>query len=120
MDTAHIILTTLTLTACLLSAAIDFAAATGAPRWNFLIVGMEKIGVPRSWLPWLGAAKAAAGFGLLAGFWLPPLGTAAAAGLVLFFIGALVFHTRARDYAPGGQHLFLAMATGTLVLTMTA
>ncbi|MFI6064521.1 DoxX family protein [Micromonospora sp. NPDC051227] len=50
--------------------------------------------VPRSWVPRLGLALAAGSLGLLAGFAVPLLGTLAAAGLVLYFIGALIAHLR--------------------------
>ena len=50
--------------------------------------------VPRSWVPVLGALLAAGSLGLLAGFAVPPLGILAAAGLVLYFVGALIAHLR--------------------------
>src|SRR3954469_25040112 len=50
--------------------------------------------IPRSWVPRLGLVLAAGAAGLLAGFAVPVLGTAAAAGLVLYFVGALVAHLR--------------------------
>ena len=50
--------------------------------------------IPRSWVPGLGALLAAGSLGLLAGFAMPLLGTLAAAGLVLYFLGALIAHLR--------------------------
>ena len=50
--------------------------------------------VPRSWVPVLGSLLAAGTLGLLAGFAVPPLGVLAAAGLVLYFIGAFAAHLR--------------------------
>ncbi|MEU7750899.1 DoxX family protein [Micromonospora sp. NPDC049101] len=56
--------------------------------------------LPHSWLPRLGLTLAAGSLGLLAGFAVPLLGTLAAAGLVLYFVGALIAHLRV-----GSRHL---------------
>ncbi len=44
------------------------------------------VGVPDSWLPFLGAVKGAAAVGLAVGLFWRPLGIAAAIGLVVFFV----------------------------------
>src|SRR4029453_13121020 len=44
--------------------------------------------LPRSWVPRLGLLLAAGSLGLPAGFAVPVVGTLAAAGLVLYFVGA--------------------------------
>jgi hypothetical protein len=41
---------------------------------------------------------------------------AAASGLVLFFVGAIVIHLRARDYSFGLALVFLLLAIAALVL----
>lgn len=51
-------------------------------------------GLPRSWVPVLGMLLAAGSLGLLGGFAVPMLGTLAAAGLSLYFVGALLAHLR--------------------------
>ncbi|WP_326655382.1 MULTISPECIES: DoxX family protein [unclassified Streptomyces] len=61
----------------------------------------QDAGRPRSWTPALGVPKAAAALGLLIGFWLPSLDTAAAVGLVLISVCAVVTHLRVRDYTFG-------------------
>src|SRR5690242_20579686 len=73
---------------------------------------MARAGVPESWLPLLGTLKAAGVVGLLVGIGVPPLGLAAALGVVLFFVGAIVIHVRARYYAFAfpGSSLVLAVA----------
>jgi uncharacterized membrane protein YphA (DoxX/SURF4 family) len=53
-------------------------------------------------IPWrryrlIGVAELAAAGGVLAGLWWHPLGVAAAAGMVLLLIGALITHRRALD-----------------------
>ncbi|WP_369132556.1 DoxX family protein [Modestobacter sp. I12A-02662] len=89
-------------------------------RASFVLANSAQVGVPTSWLPWLGALKAAGAVGLLIGLFgtlvevavLQVLGVAAAAGLVLFFTGALITHVRAgvlcNLYFPGGCWLSAA------------
>ena len=57
-------------------------------------VNMARTGVPESWMTMLGILKAAGALGLLAGFVVPPIGIAAAVGLILFFVGAIITHLR--------------------------
>ncbi|MGW2642834.1 DoxX family protein [Streptomyces sp. NPDC001348] len=59
--------------------------------------GMHKIGVPDSWFPRLAALEIAGALGLLVGIFYRPLGTAAGVGVVLYFIGAVITHLRAKD-----------------------
>jgi uncharacterized membrane protein YjjP (DUF1212 family) len=55
------------------------------------------VGLPQTWLPWLATLKAAGAAGLLLGLLgVPVIGAAAATGLVLFFVGAIAAHIRAR------------------------
>jgi DoxX-like family len=79
-----------------------------------------EVGVQRRWVPVLGALKAAGAAGLVLGLLgVPWVGVAAATGLMLFFIGAVVIHVRARVFhniaAPAS---FLALAAATLALTL--
>ncbi|MEU8892664.1 DoxX family protein [Streptomyces sp. NPDC048442] len=114
MTVAYAIVTALTIAYCLFSAGADFV------RWERVGVAMDTVGVPRSWMPWLGVPKAAAALGLLIGFWIPVIAMAAAAGLVLFFAAAVVTHWRARDYSFGLQYPFLVLAIATLALRAAA
>ncbi|MCM0622794.1 DoxX family protein [Nocardioides bruguierae] len=62
------------------------------------IVGlMSNVGVHGKTLTVLGCLQVAASVGLLAGLAYPPFGIAAAAGLILYFAGAVGAHVRARD-----------------------
>src|SRR5215218_9195359 len=96
MFTAYVVVAVLTAAANGYAATVDFTR----PEW--LLRNMAKARVPQSWLFSLGALKAAGALGVLAGIGTPLLGIAASAGLVLFFIGALITHFRARywDIAP--------------------
>ncbi|MEV1073512.1 DoxX family protein [Micromonospora parva] len=74
--------------------------------------------VPRSWVPWLGAALAAGSLGLLAGFAVPLLGTLAAAGLVLYFVGALVAHLRVGSRQLVGWSVFFITVLAALAVNV--
>jgi DoxX-like family len=68
----------------------------------------------------LGTLKAAGALGLLIGIRGPLIGIAAAVGLVLFFVGAIVTHLRARDYSFGLAVVFLLLAVAALVLRVAS
>ena len=90
-------------------------------RSPFVLDNAARVGVPSTWLPLLAALKAAGAAGLLVGLLIvPPVGIAAAAGLTLFFLGAIATHLRAHDHAllfPGG---YLALAVASLILFLAA
>ncbi len=114
MNTAYVVIT---LTTATVTGAIAVADLIPAP---FVLANSAQVGVPRSWLPALGAVKLAGAAGLIVGLLgLPGLGTAAAIGLVLFFIGAIVTHLRAHvlyNLAFPGSYLCLSAAS--LALTV--
>jgi hypothetical protein len=74
--------------------------------------------LPRSWIPMLGAFLAAGSLGLLAGFAVPLLGTLAATGLVLYFVGALIAHLRVGSRQLVGWAVFFATAVAALVVNL--
>src|SRR4051812_8838093 len=74
--------------------------------------------LPRSWVPRLGLALAAGSLGLLAGFAVPILGVLAAAGLVLYFIGALIAHLRVGSRDLVGWAVFFVTAVGALTVNI--
>ena len=78
----------------------------------------DMLSVPRSWMLPLGTLLAAGALGLLAGFVVPALGIAAAAGLVLYFTGALVAHLRVHDRHFGKWTLFFALAVAALAVNL--
>src|SRR5438046_2909776 len=83
-------------------------------------LNMAKAGVSESWITMLGILKAAGAIGLLVGIGVPLIGTATAVGLVLFFVGAIITHLRARDYSFGLAIVFLLLAVAALVLRLVA
>ncbi len=114
MFTAYLIVTLITIAANAGIVAADLARA------KFVLDNSAEVGLRPSLLPLLATLKTAGAVGLLLGiFDLRSLGIAAAIGLVLFFIGAVTAHLRARVYYniafPGG---YLALAVASLVLAL--
>lgn len=97
------------------AAVADF---TGA---KFASDNSARIGIPRSWLPALGMLKVAGAAGLMLGLLgVPYVDIAAAIGLVLFFLGAIGVHLRAREH----RHIittagYFLVATASLVASVT-
>jgi hypothetical protein len=74
----------------------------------------DRVRVSRGWMVPLGALLASGAVGLLGGFAMPALGTAAAIGLVLYFTCALSAHLRVHDRHIGGAVFFLLLAAAAL------
>ena len=110
MFTAYIVVTVLAAAANVFSATLDFI------RYKQILVNMAKVGVSESWLTTLGFLKTAGALGLLTGICVPVIGIAAAVGLVLFFIAAIITHLRGQDYSFGLAIMFLLLAVAALVL----
>lgn len=92
-------MTTTQLVLTLVAAAlVAFSAVSVLVRAKWVVEPLAAYGVPQSWWPWLGVAKAAGAVGLLVGLAVPAIGTAAGIGLVLYFLGAVVTVIRARAY----------------------
>ncbi|MCX5298524.1 DoxX family protein [Streptomyces sp. NBC_00193] len=97
------------------------ASATFTLQRNPAITeSMRKVGVPDSWLPRLATLKAAGAIGLVAGLWLTPLGIAAAIGVTLYFLGAILTHVRAKDYDFAPAAVLALVAVAALVLRAAA
>lgn len=99
------------------AALIGFSAASVFLRARWVTEPLTSYGVPRSWWPWLGTAKAAGALGLLVGLAVPVIGVLAGVGLVLYFTGAVITVLRARSYGHVPFPLiYLAPVVGFLVL----
>lgn len=114
MSSAYVVVTLVTVAA---NAGIAIA---GFAKAGFVLENSSAVGVPRSWVPPLAALKAAGAAGLLLGLLvMPAIGTAAAIGLVAFFVSAVIAHMRAgvlHNIAFPGFFLALAIASLTLSL----
>lgn len=112
MFTVYVVATLLAAAANIYAATVDFARA------EWVIDNMSELGVPHSQLMPLGALKAGA-LGLLVGIAVPPIGVAAAVGLVLYFVGAVVTVVRARCYAQFPYPtVFLLLAVAALASSL--
>ena len=116
MFVAYLVVTIVTIVANAGAAIADFLRAKP------VLANSAELGISPSWIPLLAALKAAGAAGLLLGlFGVRFLGIAAAAGLAVFFLGALAVHVRARVFhniaVPGGYFLLaiasLALAAAT-------
>ncbi|MEW1587930.1 DoxX family protein [Micromonospora vinacea] len=102
----------------LASVFTGFAAVTYLIGHDYPKAQADMKRVPRSWVPRLGLALAAGSLGLLAGFAVPLLGTLAAAGLVLYFIGALIAHLRVGSRQLVGWAVFFASVVAALIVNV--
>ena len=114
MFTAYMIVTVIAAAANAFSATLDFI------RYRQVLINMARASVPESWITTLGTLKAAGALGLLVGIGVPLIGTAAAVGLILFFVRAIITHLRAHDYSFGLAVVFLLLAVAALVLRLAS
>ena len=116
MFTAYFVVTVVAI------AANGFSGIAAILHWRPILPGMEKAGVPVSWLTFpIGTLKTAGAVGLLLGLvGVPYLGTAAAFGLILFFVCALYTHVRSGDISSqfGLAIFFLGLAVTSLILDL--
>jgi hypothetical protein len=111
MSTTYLVVTLIAI------AATASVATADLMRAKFVVANSASVGVPESWLTSLGLLKAAGAAGLLLGlFGVPLVGPAAALGLTLFFVGAIITHLRAGNHELAFPVGFLLLATASLVL----
>ncbi|MFJ7774698.1 DoxX family protein [Streptomyces yangpuensis] len=104
----------------LLALALTASTVFSLQRNEQIVASMRKVQVPDSWLPRLAALKAAGAMGLIAGFWIAPLGVAAAAGVTFYFIGAVISHLRVKDYELAPAAVLTVLAAAALTLRVLA
>lgn len=101
-------------------AANTFIAVADYARAGFVLKNSAEVRTPAGALPYLATLKLAGAAGLAVGLAAVPwLGVAAGAGLVLFFVGAVGAHLRARVFhniAFPGLYLVLALASAAYMI----
>lgn len=102
------------VTTCLAAAMNGYAAFLSVSGADSVKVVADRVRVPQRWMLPLGSLLACGAMGLLAGFTVPALGTAAASGLVLYFVCAVLAHLRVGDRHLGGAVFFGLLAAGAL------
>jgi hypothetical protein len=100
----------------LLALALAVSATFALLHHERVLVAMAAAGVPESRLTLLGSLKAAGAVGLLVGLAVPWIWAAAIVGVVFYFVGAILTHLRAHDYALAPASGFGLLAVATLVL----
>ncbi|WP_329102294.1 DoxX family protein [Micromonospora sp. NBC_01699] len=108
MSIAYVVL------AILLSAMLLMSARGKLTKDERVVQGLTAAGVPLNWYPPLAIIEIIGAVGLIVGIFLAPLGVAAAIGVVLYFVGAIIAHVRTGDTkgaAAPGTILLVAIAT---------
>ncbi|HVT99962.1 MAG TPA: DoxX family protein [Acidobacteriaceae bacterium] len=109
------------LVVAVLLAAMTFFSGVGKLRHDPSIVKAihETCRIPMRYFPFLAACEMAGATGVVLGIWWPPLGVAGAAGLVLYFLGAVASHLRVGDSRGIGPAAFLlSLSVAALVLRL--
>jgi DoxX-like family len=109
----HITYVVITIVAALMygyAACLNFIGAESVK------VVADKVRVSQKWMIPFGMLLASGAVGLLIGIAVPALGTAAAIGLVVYFVCALAAHIRAHDPQIAGALSFLAVALAALIV----
>jgi DoxX-like protein len=107
--------------AALLSVLLVFSAIGKLTKNETQVKSLAKAGVPLKMLPPLAALEIAGAIGLVIGIFWAPLGIAAAIGVVLYFVGAIIAHIRASDVKGiSGPAPVLVLAAAALVLRVVS
>jgi DoxX-like family len=109
MYVTYLVITILAVLANGYAASLNFVGAESVK------VVADRVRVSRGWMVPLGTLLASGAVGLLTGFAVPALGTAAAIGLVVYFVCAVIAHVRVGDRQIGGAVFFLLLATAALI-----
>jgi hypothetical protein len=100
----------------LLSLALLGSAAGKLTKHPKVVESLGKCGVPSSWHPRLAVAEIAGALGMVLGLWVPALGVAAAVGVVLYFVGAVIAHVRVSDNEVAAPIVFIVLSVIVIVL----
>ena len=108
MQITYVVTTILAALANGYAASLNFAGAESVK------IVANRVQVSHKWMVPFGVLLASGALGLLVGFAVPALGTAAAIGLVLYFVGAIRAHLRVCDHQIAGAVSFLVLAVAAL------
>jgi hypothetical protein len=111
----HIVYVAITI---LVALAAGYAASLNFLGAESVRVVANKVQVAEKWMIPFGILLASGAVGLLVGFAVPVLGTAAAIGLVVYFICAVSAHLRVGDPGVGGAVSFLVLAVAALITAL--
>lgn len=104
---------------CCLAALFAFSSSIKLLGVQRALAIRDHLGISPALWRLIGALELAGVVGVLVGLWWPPLGIAAAVGLALLSMGAVVSHVRASDSVaetvPAVVGIGLAVATAVLL-----
>jgi hypothetical protein len=87
------------IVSALLATLLAIAAIRKLSHRQAVVETYVRVGVPEDRLDYLAAILLAGAAGLILGLFWPPIGAAAGAGVVVYFLVAIAFHVRADDVA---------------------
>ena len=106
-----------TVVSVVLAALLVVTAARKLSHRPAVVATYRRVGVPEERLNQLAVLLLAGAAGLVAGLWWEPVGVAAAAALVAYFLLAIGAHLRTRDTANLPMPaLYLALSAAALTL----
>ncbi|MGW4094290.1 DoxX family protein [Nocardia sp. NPDC004750] len=109
------------VTAVLLAFVLTDSARAKLIREEKVTSRLTGLGVPVKMFPMLAGLELAGAVGLLVGVFRSPIGTAAAVGVVLYFLGAFGTHMRGRDWKNSpASVIFFFVAAAALALRVAS
>ena len=103
------------------AAWVGFSAFSVFTHKPWVVDNFVDYRVPRFLWVWLGVAKALGAVGLVVGLWVPAIGVAAAIGLTVYFVGAVLTVLNAHAYAHiPFPLLYLVPVVAAGIMTATA
>jgi uncharacterized membrane protein YphA (DoxX/SURF4 family) len=109
MNVAYLVL------AVVIALVATMSAVMKLKRDPKVLESIQTVRFPAEKLPLLAALELAGAAGVILGFWVKPLGIAAAVGLVLYFICAAGSHVRVSDTKGIGAPVVLALIAAVVV-----
>ncbi|MCV7287864.1 DoxX family protein [Mycolicibacterium wolinskyi] len=106
----------LTVLCCLLAVALTATGVAKLAGHATTVESLATVGFPTKYTAALASAELAGAAGLLLGLRWWPIGVAAAGGVVLYFLGAVGAHVRARKGNVVPAAILFALAVGALAL----
>lgn len=108
--------------AILLSAMLLMSARGKLTKDEKVVQSLSAANVPLNWFPPLAVIEIIGAVGLIVGIFVGPLGVAAAVGVALYFLGAVIAHLRAGDtkgvVAPAPILLFAVITVVVRILSL--
>lgn len=107
------------IVSALLALAVGGSGVNKLIKNETVMKGMDVVHVPRNRVWMLGVLEVAAAIGLVVGIFWWPIGVAAAIGVIVYFIGAVIAHIRVSDTKGlGAPAVLLVVGIAALVLRL--